>query len=435
MASATTLEAPATPEAPANVIASNITYNSFTISWDIVAEADDYDLDIREDGGSWSTITTSTISYDYTEALASTTYEFRVRSNNEIGSGDYSSIGSVTTEAIPVPETPTSLMASDITTSSFSLSWDEMEFAESYGIEIREEGGSWEIYSSSTASFDYTFASPETTYEFQVLASNSSGSSAYTSTQSLTTLAEASTPDYCDSYGRSTRYEYIDLVELSDMSNTSGDDSGYGDYTNLTATLQPGESYDLNFSLAYQSRTYTSYWRIYIDYDRDGEFSSSEIVVTGYATSAGIYTANISVPASATIGQSRMRVMLKHRRSVSSGCEIFSFGEVEDYTVNISNTTSLLANKTSAIGSSLSQTAPTENLKLYPNPAKDFVTFYIQGNIESKVRISSLTGKTVDYMILEEEENEIDVSNLPSGIYFISIEDGEEIISKKLIKL
>ncbi|WP_372753597.1 fibronectin type III domain-containing protein [Labilibaculum sp.] len=433
--SATTLEAPTTPEAPSNIIASNITYNSFTISWDVVAEADDYDLDIREEGGDWSTISTGLISYDYSNAFASTSYEFRVRSNNEIGSGDYSSIGSLTTEAIPVPETPTSLMASNITTSSFNLSWDGMEFAESYDIEIRELGGNWELYTSSATSFEYTFATAETTYEYQVLARNSSGSSAYTSIQSLTTLAEASTPDYCDSYGRSTRYEYIDLVELSDMSNTSGDDGGYGDYTSQIASVQPGENYNLNFSMAYQSRTYTTNWRIYIDFNRDGEFASSEIVVSGYSANSGIYTSNITIPTSATIGQTRMRVMLKHRRAVKSGCEIFSLGEVEDYTVNISNTASLLASKNSALGVELSQTPPIEELKLYPNPAKDFVTFYIQGNIKSYVRISSMTGKTVDYLTLEEEENEINVSHLPAGIYFISIEDGDEIITKKLIKL
>ncbi|MFA9370816.1 MAG: fibronectin type III domain-containing protein [Labilibaculum antarcticum] len=435
--SATTLVAPAAPEAPTNVIASNITYNSFSISWDAVTDADDYDLDIREAGGTWSSINTSLTTYDYNSALASTNYEFRVRSNNEIGSGDYSIIGSLTTDLIPVPEIPTGLTATNITSNSFSLSWNSMEFADNYDLQIREQGGNWEFYSSSATSFNYSAAMAETTYEYQVLASNSSGSSAYTSIQSVTTLAETTTPDYCESYGKDTRYEYIDLVELANMNNPSGDDGGYGNYTNMIASVKPGNSYTLNFSLAYKSRTYTANWRIYIDFNRDGEFTNNEIVVSGYTASAGISSTNISIPANATIGKTRMRVMLKHRRAVKSGCEIFSQGEVEDYTVDISNTAPALATKSSGLtfGSPLSDTPPVEELKLYPNPAKDFVTLYIQGNIQSRVRISSLTGKTIRILTLDQESNTIDVSNLPSGMYFISIEDGDEIISKKLIKL
>ncbi|MDM8159887.1 fibronectin type III domain-containing protein [Labilibaculum sp. K2S] len=435
--SAATLVAPTAPEAPSNVIASNITYNSFTISWDAVTDADNYDLDIRVTGGAWSSFNTSLTTYNYTSALASTSYEFRVRSNNNIGSGDYSAIGSLTTDLIPVPEIPTGLTALNITSNSFSLSWNSMEFADNYDLQIREQGGNWELFTTSATSFDYSSAIAETTYEYQVLASNSSGSSAYTSIQSVTTLAESTTPDYCESYGQDTRYEYIDLVELANMNNPSGDDGGYGDYTNMTASVKPGNSYTLNFSLGYKSRSYTANWRIYIDFNRDGEFTSNEIVVSGYTASAGISSSNITIPANAAIGKTRMRVMLKHRRAAKSGCEIFSQGEVEDYTVDISNTAPALATKSSglAFGSPLSETPPIEELKLYPNPAKDFVTLYIQGNIQSKVRISSLTGKTIQIITLDQESNTIDISNLPSGMYFISIEDGDEIISKKLIKL
>ena len=435
--SATTLEAPTAPEAPTNVLASNITYNSFTISWNAVADADDYDLDIRETGGTWSSINSSATTYDYTSATASTSYEFRVRSNNNIGSGDYSSIETLTTEQIPVPEVPTGLSASNITSNSFSLSWNGMEFADNYDLQIREQGGNWELFTTSTISFDYSSAVAETTYEFQVLASNSSGSSAYASIQSLTTLAEATTPDYCDSYGKATRYEYIDLVEFANMSNPSGDDGGYGDYTNMIASVKPGNNYVLSFSLAYKSRTYTANWKIYIDFNRDGEFSSNELMVSGYTVSSGISTSNISIPANAAIGQTRMRVILKHRRAARSGCDIFSQGEVEDYTIDISNTAPALASKSSglAFGEPLSETPPADELKLFPNPAKDFVNLYIRGNIQSKVRISSITGKTLQILTLNQEDNTIDISNLPSGMYFISIEDGDEVITKKLIKL
>ena len=433
--SATTLEEPTVPGIPQNVTASNVTHNSFTINWDAVADADDYDVDIRISGGNWESFNTNATSQDYSPTDASSVYEFRVRANNDVGSGTYSSIGNLTTDPLPIPEIPTGLTASNITSSAFELSWNSMQFADNYDVQVRELGGAWESFSTSSTSFDYTGAFAETTYEYQIRATNSSGDSDYTGIQSLTTLGESPTPEYCDSYGKNTRYQYIDLVEFADMSNPSGDDGGYGDYTGLVASVAPGGNYTLNFSLAYKSRTYTSNWKIYIDFNRDGTFSSNELVTSGYTVSSGISSTNVSVPADAVLGHTRMRVILKHRRAASSACQIFNQGEVEDYTINISDTAPSLANKTMTFGLPLSDTPPVEELKLYPNPAKDFVNLFIQGNIQSRVRISSITGKTIKIMTLDMENNNIDISELPSGMYFISIEDGEEIITKKLIKL
>ncbi|WP_282126118.1 fibronectin type III domain-containing protein [Marinifilum flexuosum] len=432
---ATTLEAPTAPGIPQNVIASNITYNSFTISWDALTDADDYDLDIRISGGNWTSFNTSATSYDYTNADASTNYEFRVRGNNEVGPGEYSTIGSLTTDPVPAPNTPTGLSASNIASTSFTLNWNSMQFADNYDIQVRELGGAWESYSTTSTSFDYTSALDETTYEYQVRATNTTGDSDYTAIQSLTTLGESPTPEYCESYGQDTRYEYIDLVEFADMSNPSGNDGGYGDYTGLIANVAPGKSYTLNFSLAYTRRTYAANWKIYIDFNRDGNFSSSELVVTGYTISSGISSKNVNIPSDAALGHTRMRVILKHRRAASNGCQIFSQGEVEDYTVNISNTAPASIAKNSSFGLPLSDTPPVEELKLYPNPAKDYVNLFIQGNMKSRVKISSITGKTIKIVTLDVENNTLDVSDLPTGMYFISIEDEEEVITKKLLKL
>lgn len=401
--SAETLSEPTVPGIPENVVASNITYNSFTINWNDVDDADNYDVDIRISGGSWESTNTISTSYDFSPAEANSDYEFRVRANNNVGNGEYSVVGTLTTNPIPVPETPTGLSASNITASSFTLSWNAMEFADNYDIQIRESGAAWESFSSSSTNFDYIGASAETSYEYQLRATNSSGESEYTPIQSVTTLEDSPTPEYCESYAKDTRYQYIDLVEIANMSNPSGDDGGYGDYTGLIADVNPGGSYVLNFSLAYKSRTYLSHWKIYIDFNRDGTFSKDENIVSGYAISSGTYSTNVLVPADAALGHTRMRVILKHRRGAADACQIFSQGEVEDYTINISNTTQNLATKTMALGLSLSETPPVEELKVYPNPAKDYVNLYIQGNIQSRVRITTITGKTIKLMTLNME--------------------------------
>lgn len=70
---------------------------------------------------------------------------------------------------------------------------------------------------------------------------------------------------------------------------------------------------------------------------------------------------------------------------------------------------------------------------IYPNPANDFVT--IQGiaadNIK-KIRIISMLGQVVKTM--ETPKNQIDISNLPNGIYFVKMQlNDTKMVTKKLI--
>ena len=67
--------------------------------------------------------------------------------------------------------------------------------------------------------------------------------------------------------------------------------------------------------------------------------------------------------------------------------------------------------------------------KIYPNPVSDIL------NIESKealdfIRVINVLGKEV----LSSKENSIDVSKLPSGLYFVEISAGNKSATKKIIK-
>ena len=74
----------------------------------------------------------------------------------------------------------------------------------------------------------------------------------------------------------------------------------------------------------------------------------------------------------------------------------------------------------------------TETVALFPNPASEKV--YIQGLTKgSLIRISDLTSKTV-YLAAAGIENEtIDVSDFPMGLYFVSIYSKKGTSTKKLI--
>ena len=72
-------------------------------------------------------------------------------------------------------------------------------------------------------------------------------------------------------------------------------------------------------------------------------------------------------------------------------------------------------------------------IQLYPNPTKGLI--YVKGNVgkETKVSVSDMTGKVV--LTNPAYFNQmIDLSNLPSGIYFVKIIDGKKAIVKKVVK-
>ncbi len=89
--------------------------------------------------------------------------------------------------------------------------------------------------------------------------------------------------------------------------------------------------------------TYAEYWKVWIDYNHDGTFQEPGEVAFAQAVAAppnGTSTfdvvGSIAIPATALAGPTRMRVTMKRGTAAPTPCETVPFGEVEDYTVNVS---------------------------------------------------------------------------------------------------
>ena len=68
-----------------------------------------------------------------------------------------------------------------------------------------------------------------------------------------------------------------------------------------------------------------------------------------------------------------------------------------------------------------------ENIKLYPNPTSDFVTFHLVDRQNLKeVAIYNITGKQVS----RQNTNKVDLRSFPAGTYIlkISLTDGESLL-------
>jgi PKD repeat protein len=184
--------------------------------------------------------------------------------------------------------------------------------------------------SSSTAQNPTVTYNTAGTYSVTLTATNSAGSDGETKTNYIT-VNEVSI-EYCTASGNNQNYEYINTVSVGSINNTSGA-SGYSDFTSISATITKGNSVSVALTPGFTGSSYTEYWRIWIDYNNDGDFGDTGEQVfssSGSSTRTGSFT----VPTSATSGSTRMRVIMRYGGYPSS-CGTFTYGEVEDYTVNI----------------------------------------------------------------------------------------------------
>ena len=109
---------------------------------------------------------------------------------------------------------------------------------------------------------------------------------------------------------------------------------GYSDFTDLQTPVTRGQTYPLSIKpgISWSGRLPNLYCRVWIDFNGNKLFEDNEKVFEGLAQNP--FNTNVLIPASATTGNTRMRVSIK-AGSVPLPCENFLQGEVEDYVLII----------------------------------------------------------------------------------------------------
>jgi hypothetical protein len=78
--------------------------------------------------------------------------------------------------------------------------------------------------------------------------------------------------------------------------------------------------------------------------------------------------------------------------------------------------------------------SPENEFAVYPNPANDYITLVNYNNRNLNVNITDVTGKNLKNLQLSEITNNIDISELPSGILFITIQSDQGIKTIRISK-
>jgi GEVED domain/Metallo-peptidase family M12 len=141
------------------------------------------------------------------------------------------------------------------------------------------------------------------------------------------------TPTYCSASATSQSYEWIARVQVGGIDKSSGA-SSYSDYTTTSTNITRSNSVSFTLTPGFSGSSAEEEWNIYIDYNNDGDFTDSGEFIYG-GIGFGSVSGSFTVPSTATTGNTRMRVIMEFYENIGGPCRTFTYGEVEDYTVNI----------------------------------------------------------------------------------------------------
>jgi hypothetical protein len=207
-------------------------------------------------------------------------------------------------------------------------------------------------------------------------------------------------------------------VTINEIDNDSGCE-GYADFTNLTANMDEDTTYQITVTTGYGDQNV----QVWIDFNDDGVFENSEIVVPNFVIApgqaAGSYTesADLVVPAGAANGAHRMRFKSNWQAPVpADACEETTYGETEDYTAQIGE----LGIEDFSITNGELIVLTKENNKFEISLITDF-------DGTASIAVYNVLGQILAFNNLEKEGNayvyRLDMSYATPGVYFIKIGD------------
>ena len=278
----------------------------------------------------------------------------------------------------------------------------------------------------ATTSYTVLGLTANTAYTFTIKARDAAGNiSDASNSASITTLSNPLT--YCTSQGTSTATERIGKVTLGTINNPSSGTAGYENFTALSTNVTRSSANTITITPFWTGAAVNEGYAVFIDYNRDGDFTDTgEKVWSKNRTKTTPVSGSFTIPATALIGSTRMRVSMKNNATPTS-CEVFSKGQVEDYTLNIVAVPEAIANNPANVN-------PENNINfdMFPNPVENILNVSFVDNQKTSYKIYNINGQEVKAGMLNQKE--INVSNLKSGIYFLELHDGHKTSTKKFIK-
>jgi hypothetical protein len=252
--------------------------------------------------------------------------------------GFLGSVGFVTASACsgtPAPGNTVSAVTSACPGTAFTLSLqNSLPFS---GLTFQWQSasaaaGPWTSIAGATGSTYSATQANATFYRCNVTCSGNTGTS-----NPVQVTMNLPTNCYCAAGASSTSFEKIGRVQYNQINNASTSTAGYENFLSVSTPAYLGATSPITITVTGGFSTDQSL--VWIDFNQNGNFSDPGELVYTSGPSAGPHTGNITIPATAMLGNTRMRVRMHDSDPLSvpnnTPCGNSGYGQVEDYTVNI----------------------------------------------------------------------------------------------------
>jgi hypothetical protein len=240
---------------------------------------------------------------------------------------------------LPTPGNTLSSTATACSGVPFSLSLQNTTAGSGVGYQWESSfnGSDWSIIPGATSSGFSTSLTATTWYRCEVTCQSNIGLS-----QAVQVPLEIC---YCGAQALDNSYERITLVQAADIYHPSTANLAFEDHTAVVGRMVAGSTYPINVQFGWAQAPIgynVDQVLVWIDLNRNGSFADTGELVYQSQAGQSPRTGTITIPAGAAPGNTRMRVRL---HDVSTGqyqntpnatsCGNSTYGQVEDYTVNI----------------------------------------------------------------------------------------------------
>lgn len=327
-------------------------------------------------------------------------------------------------------EAPTGVMVLTNLLDSVEIHWNAVLAANQYIIEYRlKDSTTWSSINATTTSIWLYNLLDCRNYEVRVSSRCNTGVTISGAPILFTSrgCTDCTAINYCGSAGGNSINDWIKSISVNNYNHVSGDDNGYLLIPNTSIELGRGDPH--NFTIE-QGNAYVQEYGVWVDLNQDGDFlDADEQVLTGQlAINQSTNTASFTMPATALLGTSRMRVAMRWR-SAPSPCDSFSFGEVQDYCVRVIR------------GINVHQVDDvSQQLQVVPNPFNQFLTLSLDAVVTEPLTLEliHITGQVVHqqaWLPNATGSSQLPMPQaLPAGMYVLRVRNETQQWVKKVVK-
>ena len=433
------------PTDPSNLVASNITTSGAILNW--TASTDNIGVtlySISIDGVEVGTSTST--SFAVTGLSSLTSYGASVNAQDAAGNVSQSATASFTTlDGTPdteVPTDPSNLVASNITVSGATLNWTAS--TDNVGVTLYSVSiDGVEVGTSTSTSFAVTGLSPLTSYTAAVSAEDAAGNVSGSATTSFTTTdGGGSGPGEIAAYYFETGLQgWTDSG--NDCARTASSNSFEGTYSirlrdnsNTSNAFSPDIDLTGNSQVSIEFHTYANSMEngedFFVEFFNGSDYEVIGQYVSGSNFENGVFFDDTIVLDSSSFNfttNNRIRI----RCDASGNNDQIYFDQVIISGDNVSSLRSPSVEESAQALRSFTKSA-NDNIKLYPNPAKEMLNIEILEGSYDEITVFSALGNVVHRAETGVDRLSIDVSQLSAGMYFIRFVSNGLAVTKRFVK-